>query len=213
VMSMKKQRTVLIVGGLVLVGAASLLAYLRRQRKDPSACPYGLRFSLDLPHPFVTRPRLREMLSPEPGQRVLEVGPGTGYYALQVARWLEPSGTLDILDIQQEMLDHTMHRARAMGVLNIVPRWGEAQALPYPDHHFDSAYLVATLGEVPDKGRALRELGRVLKRGGRLVVGEVLLDPHKVTFEELRRLTDAGGLDHERTLKGTLGYFAAFRAT
>jgi ubiquinone/menaquinone biosynthesis C-methylase UbiE len=212
-MSMKKQRTVLIVGGLVLVGAASLLAYLRRQRKDPSACPYGLRFSLDLPHPFVTRPRLREMLSPQPGQRVLEVGPGTGYYALQVARWLEPSGTLDILDIQQEMLDHTMHRARAMGVLNIVPRWGEAQALPYPDHHFDSAYLVATLGEVPDKGRALRELGRVLKRGGRLVVGEVLLDPHKVTFEELRRLTDAGGLDHERTLKGTLGYFAAFRAT
>jgi ubiquinone/menaquinone biosynthesis C-methylase UbiE len=211
---MKKQRIVLIVGGLVLlVGAASLLAYLRRQRKDPSACPYGLRFSLDLPHPFLTRPRLREMLSPEPGQRVLEVGPGTGYYALQAARWLEPGGTLDILDIQQEMLDHTMHRAHAMGVSNIVPRLGDAQALPYPDDHFDSAYLVATLGEVPHKGQALRELRRVLKRGGRLVVGEVLLDPHKVTFEELRRLTDAGGLDHERTLKGALGYFAAFRAT
>ena len=205
--------TVLIVGGLVLVGAASLLAFLRQQRKDPSACPYGLRFSLDLPHPFVTRPRLREMLSPKPGQRVLEVGPGTGYYALQAARWLEPGGTLDVLDIQQEMLDHTMHRARAMGVSNIFPRRGDAQALPYPDDHFDSAYLVATLGEVPDKGRALRELGRVLGRGGRLVVGEVLLDPHKVTFEELRRLTDQGGLDHERTLKRTLGYFAAFRAT
>jgi ubiquinone/menaquinone biosynthesis C-methylase UbiE len=210
---MKKQRIVLIVGGLLLVGAASLLAYLRRQRKNPSACPYGLRFSLDLPHPFVTRPRLREMLSPEPGQRVLEVGPGTGYYVLQAARWLEPGGTLDILDIQQEMLDHTMHRARAIGVLNIVPSWGDAQTLPYPDDHFDSAYLVATLGEIPDKGRALCELRRVLKRGGRLVIGEVLLDPHKVTFEELRRLTDAGGLDHERTLKGTLGYFAAFRAT
>jgi hypothetical protein len=72
---MKKQRTVLIVGGLVvLVGVASLRAYLRRQRKDPSACPYGLRFSLDLPHPFLTRPKLRGMLSPEPGQRVLEEG-------------------------------------------------------------------------------------------------------------------------------------------
>jgi ubiquinone/menaquinone biosynthesis C-methylase UbiE len=213
-MCMKKQRTVLIVGGLLLLmGAASLLAYLSRQRKDPSACPYGLRFSLDLPHPFVTRLRLREMLSPEPGQRVLEVGPGTGYYALQAARWLEPSGTLHILDIQQKMLDQTMHRAHAIEVSNIVPRLGDAQALPYPDDHFDSAYLVATLGEVPDKGRALRELRRVLKRGGRLVVGEVLLDPHKVTFDELRRLTDAGGLDHERTLKGTLGYFAAFRAT
>jgi ubiquinone/menaquinone biosynthesis C-methylase UbiE len=212
-MCMKKQRTVLIVGGLLQVGAASLLVYLIRQRNDPSACPYGLRFSLDLPHPFVTRLRLREMLFPNPGQRVLEVGPGTGYYALQVARWLEPGGTLDILDIQHEMLDHTMHRARAMGVSNIVPRRGDAQALPYPDDHFDSAYLVATLCEVPDKGRALRELGRVLKRGGQLVVGEVLLDPHKVTFEELRRLTDAGGLDHERTLKGALGYFAAFRST
>src|ERR687889_1407974 len=210
---MKKQRTVLIVGGLVLVEAVSLLAYLRRQRKNPSACPYRLRFSPDLPPPLVTRPRLREMLSPEPGQRVLEVGPGTGYYVLQAVRWLEPGGTLDILDIQQEMLDHTMHRARAVGASNIVPRRGEAQALPYPDDHFDSAYLVATLGEVPDKWQALRELGRVLKRGGRLVIGEVLLDPHKVTFEELRRLTDAGGLDHERTLKGTLGYFAAFRAT
>ena len=100
-----------------------------------------------------------------------------------------------------------------MEVSNIVPRRGDAQALPYPDDHFDSAYLVATLGEIPDKRRALRELRRVLKRGGRLVVGEVLLDPHKVTFEELRRLTAAGGLDHERTLKGALGYFATFRAT
>src|SRR5918997_2412898 len=141
---MKKQRIVLIVGGLVLlVGAASFLAYLRRQRKDPSACPYGLRFSLNLPHAFVTRPRLREMLSPEPGQRVLEVGPGTGYYSLQAARWLEPGGTLDILDIQQKMLDHTMHRARAMDVSNIVPRRGDAQAVPHPHDHFDSAFLGA----------------------------------------------------------------------
>src|ERR671910_3703303 len=125
-MCMKKQRTVLIVGGLVvLVGAVSLLAYLRQQRKDPSACPYGLRFSLDLPHPFVTRSRLREMLSPEPAHRVLEVGPGTGYYSLHAARWLEPDGTLEVLDTQQEMLDHTMRRARALSISNIIPRQGD----------------------------------------------------------------------------------------
>src|SRR5215212_6933949 len=118
---MKKRRTALITGGIVVVGAASILAYVAQQRKDPSACPYGLRFSLELPHPFVTRSRLREMLSPEPGQRVLEVGPGTGYYSLDAARWLEPEGRLDILDIQQEMLDHTMRRAHALGISNIIP--------------------------------------------------------------------------------------------
>jgi ubiquinone/menaquinone biosynthesis C-methylase UbiE len=185
---MSKRRTALIAGGFVLAGGAGLLAYVVRQRRGPSACPYSQRYSLDLPHPTVTRTRLREMLSPEPGQRVLEVGPGTGYYALHAARWLEPEGTLELLDIQQEMLDHTMRRVRALGISNVVPTRGDAQALPYPDDHFDAAYLVATLGEVPDKGRALRELRRVLKRGGRLVVGEVLLDPHRMSFDELRRL-------------------------
>lgn len=194
-----------------MVGGAGLLAYVVQQRRDPSACPYSQRFSLDLPHLGVSRIRLREMLSPESGQRVLEVGPGTGYYSLHTAQWLEPEGTLDILDVQQEMLDHNMRRAREMGISNIVPTRGDAQALPYPDGHFDSAYLVATLGEVPNQERALRELRRVLKRDGQLVIGEVLLDPHRVFFDELRRLADAAELEHERTLKGRLGYFAAFR--
>jgi hypothetical protein len=40
-----------------------------------------------------------------------------------------------------------------------------------------------------------------------------LLDPHRVSFVEFRRLTEAVGLYHERTLKDTLGYFAVFRAS
>src|SRR5918992_422751 len=211
---MKNQRTVLIVGGLVLlVWAASLLTYLRQQRKVPSACPYALRFSLELPHPSVTRPRLREILSPEPSQTVLEVGPGTGYYSLDAARWLEPEGTLEVLDIQQEMLDHTMRRAHALGISNIAPTQGDAQALPYPDGYFDTAYLVATLGEVPDKERALHELGRVLKPGGRLVVGESQPDPHMVSLDELRMLADVAGLSYERRVGGRLGNLASFRAS
>jgi ubiquinone/menaquinone biosynthesis C-methylase UbiE len=210
---MRKRLTALVAGGLALAGGAGLLAYAVRQRREPSACPYGLRFSLDLPRPSVTRPRLREMLAPKPGQRVLEVGPGTGYYALNVAGWLEPDGALEVLDVQQEMLDHTMRRAHALGISNIVPTPGDAQTLPYPDGYFDAAYLVATLGEVPDKGRALSELRRVLERGGRLVVGEVLLDPHRVSLGELRRLASITGLNHERTLEGALGYFAAFQVS
>jgi ubiquinone/menaquinone biosynthesis C-methylase UbiE len=209
---MKKRRTDLITGGLVLGAAAGLLAYVRHQRKNPPPCPYGLRFSLDLPHPFVTRSRLREMLCSESGQRMLEVGPGTGYYSLHAARWLQPEGTLEVLDIQQEMLDHIMRRAHSQGISNIVPRQGDAQALPYPDGHFDAAYLVATLGEVPDKERALRELCRVLKAGGRLVVGESRPDPHMVSSDDLRMLADAAGLSYEGRMGGRLGYFASFRA-
>jgi ubiquinone/menaquinone biosynthesis C-methylase UbiE len=110
------------------------------------------------------------------------------------------------------MLDQTMRRAHALGISNIVPRQGDAQALPYPDSHFDAAYLVATLGEVPNKERALRELRRVLKRGGRLVVGEGQPDPHMVSFDKLRMLADATGLTYEGRIGGRLGYFASFRA-
>jgi SAM-dependent methyltransferase len=209
----KRRRTIILSGLLVLVGGASLLAYVVRQRKDPSVCPYGLRFSLALPRPFVTRSRLREILSPEPGERMLEVGPGTGYYSLHAARWLESDGTLEILDIQQEMLDHTIRRAQTLSISNIIPTRGDAQALPYPDGRFDAAYLVATLGEVPDKERALHELGRVLKPGGRLVVGESQPDPHMVSFDKLRMLADVAGLSNERRVGGRLGYLASLRAS
>jgi protein-L-isoaspartate O-methyltransferase len=209
----KRRRTIILTGLLVLVGGASLLAYVVRQRKDPSVCPYGLRFSLALPRPFVTRSRLREILSPQPGERVLEVGPGSGYYSLHAARWLEPYGTLEVLDIQQEMLEHTMRRAQTLSISNIIPTRGDAQALPYPDGRFDAAYLVATLGEVPDKERALHELGRVLKPGGRLVVGESQPDPHMVSFDKLRMLADVAGLSNERRVGGRLGYLASLRAS
>jgi ubiquinone/menaquinone biosynthesis C-methylase UbiE len=202
------RREALAVG---LVGGAIVGAVLW-WRKKPSACPYGLRFSLELPHPFLTRPRLREILAPEPGERLLEVGPGTGYHALHVARWLEPGGTLDVLDVQQEMLHHTMRQARELGISNVVPTQGDARELPYPEATFDGAYLNFVLGEVPDQERALRELRRVLKPGGRLVVGEALPDPHMVRFDSLRKKAEAAGLRFERRLGRSLGYYARFTA-
>ena len=207
------QRSARLLLTVALSGAAlAILAYALWWRRNPSACPYALRFFVELPHPFITRARLREILAPEPGQRVLEVGPGTGYYALHTARCLEPGGTLDVLDLQPEMLDHTTRRAAELGIENIVASRGDAQALPYPDGGFDAAYLTVVLGEVPDQERALRELRRVLRPGGRLVVGEVFPDFHMVPFGTLKKRAGAAGLAFERRLGGPLGYFASFRA-
>lgn len=76
------RRKALAAGGAALAGVAALgyaLGYALWWRKNPSACPYGLRFFVGLPHPFITGARLREVLAPRPGERVLEIGPGTGY--------------------------------------------------------------------------------------------------------------------------------------
>ena len=162
--------------------------------------------------PWIARGQLRELLAPQPGERMLEVGPGTGYYALDVARWIAPGGKLDVLDIQQEMLEHTMRRASGLHIDNVIPTRGDAQALPYPDNTFDCAYIVLTLGEIPNQNVALLELHRVLKPGGRLVVGESFPDPHMVTFESLRSRAEEAGLHFERRLGGKLGYFASFRS-
>lgn len=187
--------------------AGAVLAAAVWWRRNPSACPYGQRFWVEMPHPFVTRPRLREILAPEPGERILEVGPGTGYYSLPVAEWLGLEGRLDLLDLQQAMLDHTMRRARERGLTNLAPTRGDAQVLPYPDGTFDAAYTIFTLGEVPDQVKALSELRRVLKPGGRLVVGELFGDPHWVRFASLERRARSAGLSSEHRLGGFLGYF------
>jgi Protein-L-isoaspartate(D-aspartate) O-methyltransferase (PCMT) len=91
-----------------LLGAASLVGAMLWWRRHPSACPYSQRFWLASPHPLITRARLREILEPQLGERILEIGPGTGYYALPLAEWIGPNGRLDILDVQQAMLDDTM---------------------------------------------------------------------------------------------------------
>lgn len=176
-----------------VAAAAAVVGVAWWWRKNPSACPYNQRFWVQAPHPFIRRDRLITTLEPKPGERLLEIGPGTGYYTLDVARALEANGTLHIFDLQQDMLDHTMRRATEAGLSNIVPQQGNAEKLPYDDKTFDGAYLVTVLGEIPDRTAALREMNRVLKANGRLVVGELFGDPHMVTLKLLEgEATEAG---------------------
>jgi len=181
-------------------------------RKNPSACPYSQRFWVEAPHPLITRSRLREILEPRPGERILEIGPGTGYYTLEMADWVGNNGAVEIFDIQDEMLDHTVRRARERGLWNVNPTRGDAQKLPYDNDRFDAAILTSTLGEIPDQDAALREVARVLRPGGRLIVGELAVDPHMVTLGSLRRRAEAAGLRFERRVGPKVGYFARLHA-
>jgi len=198
--------------GLALLGGGAVLGAALWWRKHPSACPYSQRFWVEAPHPFITRERLREILAPVGGERLLEIGPGTGYYTLAVAQWLSPVGRLDVIDVQQEMLDHTVRRAREEGFGNITPTQGDARELPFGDDTFDGAYLVTVLGEIPDQDAALRELARVVRPGGRIVVGELFGDPHMVTHSALAERAEAAGLWVERKLGGSLWHFTRLQA-
>jgi SAM-dependent methyltransferase len=197
---------------LGLTGIAGALGAALWWRRNPSACPYSQRFWVEAPHPLITRARLLEVLAPATGERLLELGPGTGYYTLEVAERLAPDGQLDVVDVQQEMLDHTSERAGARAIMNVVPSHADARDLPYPDAAFAGAFMVTVLGEVPDQDAALRELRRVLEPGGRLVVGEIVLDPHYVSLGSLRSRAGAAGLRYDRRVGSPLGYFVRLEA-
>ena len=195
--------------GRNLLGAAALatLGAALWWRKNPSACPYGQRFWVEAPHPIITRERLRSVLRPEPGERILEIGPGVGYYTLDMAGWVGPEGTIEIFDLQQEFLDHVGKRAAERGLTNINPIQGDATALPYEDASMDAVVLTAVLGEIPDPVAALRQVQRVLKPSGRLIVGELFGDPHFTTRSALKRQAGEADLTWQAHSGTWLGYF------
>jgi ubiquinone/menaquinone biosynthesis C-methylase UbiE len=195
---------------ILALAAAGTVGAALRWRKNPSACPYGQRFWVEAPHPFITRKRLLEALAPKAGERILEIGPGTGYYTFDLAASLA-GGTLEIFDIQQEMVDHVMREAASRGVENVHPTRGDAQLLPYESDSFDGAVLVTVLGEIPDQEAALREVARVLRPSGRLVVGELFGDPHMVTSGKLRERAGRAGLRFEQRIGNPLAFFERFR--
>ena len=103
---------------------------------------------------------LREALAGAPGRRLLDVGGGTGNYAMALREegW-EPV----VLDRSPAMLE----RAAAKG---LETREADAQALPLPDACADAVAMVSMLHHVDDRSRALAEARRVLRPGGRLAV-------------------------------------------
>jgi ubiquinone/menaquinone biosynthesis C-methylase UbiE len=195
------------------VVATWCLYALTQRYKSSRACPYSWRWMLDNLPRRVVHPlqRMVDSFGVGRGHTVLEVGPGPGYFSVEVARRVGPEGRLVCVDIQPEMTGALRLRLLREGVTNASPVVGNALDLPLAEGSVDRAFLVTVLGEVPDRAKTLAELRRVLKPGGILSITEALPDPDYQFPDVVRDLCRASGfrlLEHHRRFLGFTMNFA-----
>lgn len=142
---------------------------------------------------ILSQKRLVSRLGLSPHSKVLELGPGPGYFSPAVARSV-PEGKLILVDVQQEMLDMAKERLDKKGIGNVECLKGDATSIPVESESIDVAFLVAMLGEVPDREACLRDIHRVLVKNGLLSVTEIKLgDPDFIPKSEMVKLAESAG--------------------
>jgi ubiquinone/menaquinone biosynthesis C-methylase UbiE len=123
------------------------------------------------PDEVAVRAAYLDLLALGPGARVLEVGCGSGAVARDIARRVAPGGRVVALDPSAAFLAIARDLAERDGLLpGLAFREGDARALPFGDAEFDVVLAATTLSHVPDGERAVPELCRVVRPGGRVGV-------------------------------------------
>lgn len=142
-----------------------------------------------------------------PSARILEIGPGPGYFSGSLAAAV-PQGTLVLLDLQVAMLG--MASERLGPIANTVLTNADAIALPFQLQSFDAVVVVLVLGEIPDRRRCIGEVARVLKPGGTALFAETRRDGDFIRLPDLRALVEPEGLDFVDRRGMALEYSARF---
>jgi ubiquinone/menaquinone biosynthesis C-methylase UbiE len=105
------------------------------------------------------------------GMRVADIGAGTGYFALPIAREIGPSGKVWAVDVEPQMLAKLKEKIEsAGGPQNVELFEGEATNTRLPPGELDLLLMANLWHELDDPGRALREANRLLRIGGRLAI-------------------------------------------
>lgn len=116
------------------------------------------------------------LLAPAAGERLLEIGSGTGHILVELAKAVGPSGRVFGLDISENMIAHTRDNlARAQLADRAELHCGDAEDLPFDADSMDGIFMCFTLElfDTPEIPRVLEQCRRVLRSGGRIVVAAV----------------------------------------
>jgi ubiquinone/menaquinone biosynthesis C-methylase UbiE len=172
-------RAVLYILGFLFLWL-TMARILRKFLHFPAPAFLGHFLDSDLRRRIQPPDQLIQRTGFKPGQRVLEIGCGSGAYTTFVARAVGPDGVVEALDIQPAMLVQLKKKLdlpENEDLKNINLHEGSAYELPFEDESIDLTYIITVLAEIPDQGRALAEVYRVLRPGGILAVSEFLPDP------------------------------------
>jgi arsenite methyltransferase len=131
---------------------------------------------------------------------VLDIGCGAGTDLLLAARRIGPTGRAIGIDMTDAMRNRALSSAAAAGLTNVEVYLSDATSLPIPDASVDVVISNGVLNLVPEKDRAFAEIRRVLRPGGRLQLGDIVIDrvrrrrpPQHRSLDRLNRRPSAGG--------------------
>ena len=127
---------------------------------------------------------------------------------MPAARRVLPGGEVVGIDIQPGMVERLKERTKAANITNLTAILGDATQPIVPEASFDLAFLVTTLGEIPDRAAALTQCFRALKSGGVLSISEMLPDPHYQSKATVKRLAEAAGFQLQ-SVEGGMWLFTA----
>jgi SAM-dependent methyltransferase len=122
------------------------------------------------------------------GVKVVDIGSGAGFDSLIAARMVAPDGQVVGIDMTLPMIEKARSAAQEAGISNVEFRRGYAETLPIEDDWADVVISNGALNLIPDKSAALQEMARILKPGGRLQIGDILVQ--KAVPERAKRKID-----------------------